>query len=67
MKYFVCEIQDKTMTPYAYDELADAQEKFFNILQYAVKSTVAHHGAIIIDNNGTVIDSRFFNHEETEE
>ena len=41
----------------------DAQEKYFEILKYAVKSTVRKHGAFVIDENGFVIEKpRVFDH-----
>lgn len=48
----------------AYTNVDDAREKYFEILKYAVKSQVRKHGAILIDENGFIVEpARVFEHE----
>lgn len=62
MTYFVTEIQNATMTVYAYDDFADAQSKYHTILSYAAKSDVEKHGAMIINGDAIVLEQRMYKH-----
>lgn len=63
MRYIAIEIQNGTVTPWAYDDVATAQNKYFTILAAAAVSDVSHHGAILVDNNCGMLEQRFFNRE----
>ena len=65
MKYIAIEIQNGTATPWAYDDLGTAQNKYFTILASASVSDVEHHGAILLDNAHGMLEQRFFNREAT--
>ena len=48
----------------AYTNVEDAREKYFEILKYAVKSQVRKHGAVVIDENGFIVEQpRVFENE----
>ena len=66
MFYTVLEIQSisgtKSCIPVIYsdddyngDAKPQAMSKYHEILYYAAVSTIEYHGALIVDNNGTVI------------
>lgn len=61
MKYIAIEIQNGSVTPWAYDDLATAQNKYFTILAAAAVSDVEHHGAVLLDNTHGMLEQRFFN------
>lgn len=67
MIYYTIELQSGDAGAgiiYAYTNVEDAREKYFDILKYAVKSPVRKHGAVVIDENGfTVEPARVFEHE----
>ena len=60
MKYIVIEIQNGTCTAYSYDTAAEAQNKYYTILSYAAVSDVQRHGAYLLDNEGNLLEKRFF-------
>ena len=64
--YIVIEMQTtagnvSTLT-YSYDNLADAQTKYYLILSVAVKSNVDIHGALILDQYGATLSREYFDH-----
>lgn len=71
MKYIVIELQTtdgttSTLT-YQFDTLALAEQKFYQILSFAVVSEVDIHSAVIMDPTGFVLKNESYNHikEET--
>lgn len=66
MIYYVLELQTGTTSgvviPMAYADQPDAEEKFHQILQYAVKSDVRKHGAVLMDENGFILKSEVYSH-----
>ena len=66
MAYFVNEIQNNTSTTYAFDNEAQAESKYHDILHYASVSNVEKHGAILYDSNGSCTKSEVYTHEQTE-
>lgn len=71
MKYIVIELQTtdgttSTLT-YQFDTLALAEQKFYQILSFAVVSEVDIHSAVIMDPTGFVLKNESYRHikEET--
>ena len=66
MKYLVQEYQQSnghlSMLSYEYSTIEDAQEKYYDILKYAVKSDTEKHGAIIYDEHLNEIAKEVFVH-----
>ena len=51
----------------AYTNKADASEKYHQILQAAVKSSVPKHGAFVMDENGFIVEPvKIYEHEQTQ-
>jgi len=49
----------------AFTSKADASEKYHQILQAAVKSSVPKHGAFVMDENGFVVEPvKIYEHEQ---
>ena len=47
---------------YSYDNLADAQAKFYSICAVAVKSSLPLHSVVLLTNDGTMVMSESFRH-----
>lgn len=67
MKYLVIEIQtnaDGTVgnIVFAYDTENEAWSKFHDILHYAAVSSLPMHAAVLIANDGNLIDQKCFRH-----
>jgi len=43
---------------------ADAEEKYHSVLMYAAKSSLPCHAAVIMRNDGSVINKQAYRHEE---
>ena len=73
--YIVLEIQQeqngttRVLEPAYYEDKADALQKYYTILQYAVKSGLAYHTAMIVTPDGQVykVECYMFTPEPTEE
>ena len=66
MTYYVIELQtgaEGAALPNAYTNRPDAEEKYHQILQYAAKSTVPKHGAVLMNEDGFIIKSEMYTHE----
>ena len=66
MIYYVIELQTSTTgsaIPFAHDNLPDAEAQYHTLLAVACKSDVPKHGVILINDDGFVIKSEFYNHE----
>lgn len=66
MKYIVIELQTtdgttSTLT-YQFDTLALAEQKFYQILSFAVVSEVDIHSAVIMDPTGFVLKNECYKH-----
>lgn len=65
---YVIELQSGDVSgsaiPMAYADLPDAEEKYHQILQYAAKSEVRKHGAVMVDENGFVLKQEVYHHPE---
>lgn len=50
-----------------YETLAQAMNKYYTILAFAVISTVPKHSAVVLDQMGVLLERNGFNHEVIEE
>lgn len=70
--YIVLEIQQdydgtmRVLEPAYYSDKADALQKFYTILSYAVKSELAYHTAMIVTPDGQVFKSECYMHSAPE-
>ena len=67
MIYYVIELQTGetgACLPVAYADRADAEEKYHHVLQYAAKSEIRKHGAMIITEDGFVVKKEVYVHGE---
>ena len=67
MKIIVVELQTNADGTFgnivnAYDNRADAEEKYHTILMYAAKSQVMIHAAVMIDERGNYMKNESFVH-----
>lgn len=66
MKYIVIELQTENGTTstltYSFDTLAQAEQKFYQILSFAVVSEVDIHSAVIMDSTGFVLKNECYKH-----
>ncbi len=66
MKYLVLELQKTnehiSVLPYEYDNIEEAQEKYYDVLKCAVKSKIQRHGATILDDYFEVVEKMIYNH-----
>lgn len=63
--FYVMEIQTNevgAVVPYAFTSLADAEEKYHDILRVAAKSNVRKHGCMIVNDDMFIIKSEVYNH-----
>ena len=71
MKYIVIELQRLASGAVAnivtsHDTRPQAEAKYHNILAAAAVSTIPAHSAVMVDEEGNLIDSKCYRHEETE-
>lgn len=71
-KYVILEIQtqaDGTVTTLVNDfnNIDAAYNKYYTVLAYAAVSNVARHAASLLSNDGTVYESKYFEHPLLEE
>lgn len=69
MIYYVIELQTGdtgACLPVAYQDRADAEEKYHQVLQFAAKSDVRKHGAMIVTEDGFVVKKEVYVHGEEE-
>lgn len=67
MIYYVIELQTGdtgACLPMEYSERADAEEKYHQVLQYAAKSEIRKHGAMIVTEDGFVVKKEVYVHGE---
>ena len=67
MIYYVIELQTGetgACIPFAYADRADAEEKYHQVLQYAAKSDIRKHGAMIVTEDGFVVKKEVYVHGE---
>lgn len=67
MKYLVIEIQTKTDGTVgnivsSFDTENEAWSKYHDILHYAAVSTLPLHSAVLLTNDGNLIDQKCFRH-----
>ena len=66
MNYIVFELQTNNGTTAvlsnSFDSLALAEQKFYQILSYAVVSDLDCHSALIVDENGFTLKTECFRH-----
>lgn len=60
MVYIVTEVQNASATSYSYTDRGEAESKFHLILSYAAVSDVQRHGAYLYDNEGNVLNLKFY-------
>lgn len=63
--FYVLEMQtDQTgsVLVWSYDNLPQAESKFYSILSAAAVSSVRKHGAIILNEDGIMLKHEVFNH-----
>ena len=64
--YYVIELQtndEAAAIVTTFGDIKEARSKYFNILEYACKSNVKKHGAVLLDENGFSIEpARVFDH-----
>lgn len=69
--FVVLEIQttESTMsaTPWKFDSLAEAKQKYHSVLAFAAVSSVPIHTAMIVSSYGQVVSAEYFEHIEQEE
>jgi len=67
-KYIVIEIQNGTIggNNWAYDDRADAEVKFYQVLAEVVKSPVDIHTVMLVTGEGFVLDCKSYDHRAPE-
>ena len=67
-KYIVIEMQNGGIggNNWSYDDKADAEVKFYQVLTEVVKSPVAVHTVMLVSGEGTVYDCKCYHHEAEE-
>ena len=67
--FIVMEIQTSdtaTTLVNVYEDRNDAESKYHQILQYAAKSKLRYHAAVMLTSEGYFIKSEHYEHEEEE-
>lgn len=67
---YVIELQTNetgAVNVFTFDNRADAEAKYHEILMYAAKSTVKKHGAIIITEDMFIVKTEVYNHNKDNE
>lgn len=64
-KYVVIEMQNGIIggNTWTYDDRADAEVKFYQVLSEVVKSPVEIHTVMLVTDEGFVIDNKCYKHE----
>lgn len=69
--FYVIEIQTNDQTgaviPFSYTDRNDAEAKYHTLLAAAATSSVRKHGAMIFNEDGFIIKTEVYNHEEVNE
>ena len=67
-KYIVIEIQNGSIggNNWAYDNRADAEVKFYQVLSEVVKSPVDIHTVMLVTGEGFVLDCKSYDHRAPE-
>ena len=67
-KFIVIEMQNGAIggNNWSYDNRADAEVKYYQVLAEVVKSPVAVHTVMLVNGEGFVFDSKCYRHEGTE-
>ena len=68
--FYVIEIQTSTtgaVIPFVFDNRNEAEAKYHALLSIASTSTVPKHGAMLFNDDGFIIKSEVYNHENAEE
>ena len=66
--YIVLEIQQeqdgttRVLEPAYFEDKADALQKYYTVLSYAVKSKLAYHTAMVVTPDGSVYKSECYMH-----
>ena len=63
--FYVLELQTDqsgSVLVWSYDNLPQAESKFYSILSAAAVSSVRKHGAIILNEDGIMLKHEVFNH-----
>lgn len=68
-KYTVIEMQNGYVENRAwpYENRADAETKFYQVLAETVKSPVAVHTVMLVTDEGHVLETRCYHHDVTEQ
>lgn len=68
--FYVIEIQTSTtgaVIPFVYTDRNEAESKYHSLLSVAAVSKVPKHGATLFTDDGFVLKSEVYNHEEQPE
>ena len=68
--YYVIEIQTSNtgaVLPFVYTDRNEAEAKFHSLLAVAAVSAVPKHGAMLFTDDGFVLKSEVYNHEEPQQ
>lgn len=67
-KFIVIEMQNGAIggNNWSYDNRADAEVKYYQVLAEVVKSPVEVHTVMLVTGEGFVLDSKCYRHEGTE-
>ena len=68
-KYIVIEMQDGIIggNSWTYEDRSSAEVKMFQVLSEVVKSPVAVHTVMLVNDEGFVLETRCYTHEQTED
>ena len=68
MMFYVIEIQTTenagSVVPFTFTDREQAEAKYHSLLSVAATSTVLHHGAMLFNQNGFVIKSEVYDHDQ---
>ena len=71
MIYYVVEIQTQeesgAVIPYSFTDRGQAEAKYHSLLAVASVSNVPKHGAMLFNDDGFIIKSEVYNHDEPEQ
>lgn len=68
-KFIVIEMQNGSIggNNWSYDDRADAEVKFYQVLADVVKSPVEVHTVMLVNGEGLVLDCKSYDHRDPEE
>lgn len=70
MVFYVLEIQTTSnagsIIPFSFTDRAEAEAKFHTLLAVAATSTVPKHGAMLFNEDGFILKSEVYNHNEAD-